>query len=75
MNWFYNICSCITPQFRLNIIDYLNSNQLNRQVVEEEKCYESQEPDVDEPTHHVYAMAKSRSVNFMKLEEKSDDEE
>jgi hypothetical protein len=33
MNWIYNLCSCITPQFKLSVIDYLNSKELNRQVI------------------------------------------
>lgn len=73
MNWVYNLCSCISPQLRHSIIDYLNSSQLNNQVIEEEKCTEQdQGPDPD-PADHIYQRAKAHSYNFMKLEQRSDD--
>lgn len=73
MNWLNNLCSCISPNIKDKLIDYLNSAQLNQQVIEEEKCTEQDHEPIPEPQDHVYARAKAQSYNFMKLEQNSDD--
>lgn len=43
MGFLDSLCGCFSPDVKKNIIDYLSSATLNRQLIEEEKCNEENE--------------------------------
>lgn len=60
-----SLCGCFSPEVKKNIIDYLSSATLNRQLIEEEKCNEENEA----PEESIYKQVKTKSYYFMKLED------
>lgn len=68
MSFFDSLCGCFSPDLKKNIIDYLSSANLNRQLIEEEKCSEESEA----PEKSIYAQVKTKSYYFMKIKEDED---
>jgi hypothetical protein len=68
MSFFEGLCGCFSPELKGKIIDYLSSANLNRQLMEEEKCAEEDQA----PEKSIYAQVKTKSYYFMKLKEEEE---
>ena len=63
--FFDSLCGCFSPEVKRNILEYLSSASINRQVIEEEKFSEESEA----PAESIYAQVKTKSYYFMKVKE------
>lgn len=70
-NFLENLCGCFSPELKREIIDYLSSAKLNRNLIEEEKTNEDEGP----PQDSIYSQVKTKSYYFMKLQEDEEQHE